>query len=367
MKSWSKEFRITLLILVILIASVILWNLVRHWLVQRAIASSETPTTVTADKAQLTTWRPYLTAVGTLNAIQGVSVSTQAAGNVVCINFNSGQYVKKDDLLIQIDDRAEQAQLQNLQAALKLAELGYFRNKQLALSNTISRQAFDEATARFQQAIANVAQTEATIHYKHITAPFDGRIGIRLVNLGQYVRPGDNMVSLQMMDPLYVNFFLPEKFLHRLHINQSVTVRVDAAPKLRFRGKINALDSLVDVQTHNISVQATLSNKDLKLYPGLFARIQVELPARSNIVTIPQTAINYTLRGNTVFVIKKTGKDKNGHDILIARLREIDTGDQRDNKVVINKGLKAGETVVTSGQLTLTNGDKVIINNQVKP
>lgn len=185
--------------------------------------------------------------------------------------------------------------------------------------------------------------------------------------MGQYVRPGDNIVSLQALNTLYVNFYLPEKYLHQLYINQPVILRVDSQPQRKFTGKINALNSLVDTDTHNISVQATVSNQDEALYPGLFAKLNIVLPTKQNVITVPQTAINYTLYGDTVFVVKKNGKDDSGKDILVVSLREVTTGDERDNKVVITQGLKAGEWVVSSGQLKLANGERVVINNQVRP
>lgn len=365
MQGLNKPTKVTLLVLLLVFGAIISWNIIRDILIKRELAANIPIPAVTTTKAIKGTWQPHLSAVGTLIAINGVNISTQAAGNVVAINFQSGQYIKKNDFLLQIDDRQEQAQLQNNIAAMKLAQITYERNKALVQQNAISQQAFDQACASYQQAVASVAQTQAIINYKHITAPFDGKLGIRQVNLGQYVKPGDNIVSLQSMDPLYVNFFLPEQHLHQLSLGQLVTLRVDAMPKRTFKGKINALESLIDVDTHNLTVQATVNNKDEKLYPGLFARINVILPIKQNVILVPATAINYTVYGNTIFVVNHQ-KNKDGKEILTVTLRDVKTGEEHNNQIILTEGIKAGEEVVTSGQLKLTNGQQIIINNSVK-
>ncbi len=364
MKGFNKQTRITLLILLIVFGGIFAWNIVRGLMIQQKVAENQPIPAVSVTKAKSSTWQPSLYAIGTLTAVNGVSISTQAAGNVVQINFQSGQHVKKDDLIIQIDDRQEQAQLQNNTATLKLAQVTYERNKTLVQKNVIAKQTFDETEARYQQALADVAQTQAIINYKHITAPFDGKIGIREVNLGQYLRAGDPIVSLQSMDPLYVNFFLPEQHLRELSVGQKVTLKVDSMPKIKFEGKINALNSLVDTQTHNIAIQATVPNRNEQLYPGLFARINVILPKKMNVVIVPATAINYTLYGNSIFVLKRE-KIKDQENLTI-ELRDVKTGEQRNDEIIITGGIKAGEEIVTSGQLKLNNGQKVIINNNVQ-
>lgn len=365
MQGLNKPTKVTLLVLLIVFGGIISWNIIRGILIKRNLAANIPIPAVTTTQAIKSTWQPSLYAVGTLIAVNGVNISTQAEGNVVTINFQSGQGVKKNDFLLQIDDRQEQAQLQNNIAAMKLAQITYERNKALLQQSAISQQAFDQACANYQQAVATVAQTQAIINYKHITAPFDGKLGIRQVNLGQYVKPGDNIVSLQSMDPLYVNFYLPEQHLHQLSIGQLVTLKVDAMPKTVFKGRINALESLVDVQTHNLTVQATVNNKDGKLYPGLFARLRVLLPMKKNVVLVPATAINYTVYGDTIFVVNhQKNADK---EILTVSLRDVKTGEERNGQIIITEGIKPGDEVVTSGQLKLTNGQQIIINNTVQP
>lgn len=365
MQGLNKPTKVTFLVLLLVFGAILSWNIIRAILIQRHLAANIPVPAVTTTKATQGTWQPSLYAVGTLVAVNGVNISTQAEGNVATINFQSGQRVKKNDFLLQIDDRQEQAQLQNNLAAMKLAQITNERNKTLLQQNAISQQAFDQSNATYQQAVATVAQTQAIINYKHIIAPFDGKLGIRQVNLGQYVKPGDTIVSLQSMDPLYINFYLPEQHLHQLSIGQLVTLKVDAMPKTIFNGKINALESLVDVETHNLTVQATVNNKDEKLYPGLFARIRVILPLKKKVVLVPATAINYTVYGNTIFVVNR--EKSSGKEILTVSLRDVKTGEERNGQIIITDGIKAGDEVVTSGQLKLTNGQAIIINNAVQP
>jgi membrane fusion protein (multidrug efflux system) len=366
MTGLDKPTKITVLTLLLIFGLILFWNIIRGYIIAKIVAENQPIAAVTTTRAVLGTWHPFIYAVGTVAAINGVSISSQAAGNVVQINFESGQNIKKDTLLVQIDDRQEQAQLQNNIAAMNLAQITFERNKALLAQSAVPRQTYDQSCSQYQQAAAAVAQTQALIAYKHVTAPFDGKLGIRQINLGQYVRPGDNIVSLQSMNPLYVNFFLPEQYLAQLVVGQTITLKVDPAPNRSFQGKINAINSLVDVATHNVAVQATVPNNDGKLFPGLFARVNVVLPLKKKVVLIPQTAINYTLYGNTVFVLQRQ-KDKDGKALLTIALREVETGEQRNNQIIVTKGLKSGEEIVTSGQLKLSNGQTVTINNTIQP
>ncbi len=371
MQETNKPFKIAFLIILIIVIFILLWNILRNYLIERRISQNTPITTISTAFAHQQTWQPYLYAIGTFIATNGVNISTQEAGNVMQINFQSGQRTKKGDLLVLIDDRVEQAQLQNNLAAMKLAEITLERNRQLAAQSAVSKQALDEATAKYQQAAALTAQTKAIIDYKHITAPFDGKLGIRNINLGQYVKPGDNIVPLQNLDPLYVNFFLPEKEIAKLYVGQPIELSVDSPQNKIFTGKINAINSLVDVQTHTITVQATIPNPYEELYPGLFARIKVILAAKKNVVVLSQTAINYTLYGSTVYIVKPYQKtshiEKEENKLFTVDLRPVRIGEQKKGKVVILSGVKAGEMVVTSGQLKLNNGQLVKINNTIQP
>jgi membrane fusion protein, multidrug efflux system len=367
MKGINRQFKMTLLVLLLLFATLFLWHIVKNDHLRKEMERNKPLIAVSTTKVQASTWQPYLYAVGVMDAINGINLSTQVAGNVVKINFKSGQRVKQGDFLIQLDDRVEQAQLENNRAALKLAEITYLRNKVLTEQGAVSKQTSDEATAKYQQAQASVAELQALLSYKHITAPFGGKIGIENISLGQYVKPGDNLVPLQALSPLYVYFYLPEKYVGQLYVNQPIVLTVDSLPKQLFRGKISALNALVDPQTHNMTVQAIIPNQGEKLYPGLFARIKVLLPQRRHVISIPQTAINYTLYGNTVYMVKEEGKNKAGIEMFSVWLRDVSIGEERDNHILITHGLRANECIVSSGQLKLSNGQHVVINNAIQP
>jgi membrane fusion protein (multidrug efflux system) len=360
--------KVMIITLTIVFGGIFLWNVFRHYMIEKFLAENQSPpVTISATTAKTENWFPYLTTIGTLAAINGVSISTQIGGIVTAITFNSGQHVKKGELLIKLDDTIEQADLLNNEAQLKLAQLNYQRNATLFKKHAVSEQNYDQALAQYTEAQAAVEKTQAIIAQKNITAPFDGKIGIRNVNIGQYVSPGTALVSLQSLDPLYVNFYLPEQELRMIQPKQAIQLQIDAYPHQFFLGQLNAVDSLVNVQTHNIKVQAIIPNKQEQLYPGLFATIKVLLPKLENAITVPQTAIAYSLFGNSVFLIQQAGKDEKGKPILRVTQTYVTIGEERDNKVVVLKGLKSGDLVATSGQLKLDNGTQVLINNSVLP
>jgi len=230
----------------------------------------------------------------------------------------------------------------------------------------VSKSTYDQALATLRQAHAQVNKSLVMIGKKNIRAPFSGKIGIRQVNIGQYINPGDTLVSLQSLDPLYVDFSLPEQYLKSLYLNQRISIEVDAYPDEKFYGKITAINALVTEATRSINVQGTLPNTNYRLYPGSFANVNVYLPKRKSVVTVPQTAMTYSLYGNTVYVVEQKGKDRKGKPILRAYERYVTVGPMKDNVVVIKKGIKASEIVVTSGQNKLQNGTRVVINNNVK-
>ena len=323
------------------------------------------PVTISATSATATTWQSYLTSVGTLTAINGVDISTEAPGIVKEIHFNSGQFVNKGDLLILLDTSVESAELKNNLARLKLAELNYKRNETLQKKSVVSQSSFDTIAAELQEAQASVESTQAKIKQKTITAPFSGKIGIREINLGQYVGVGNTIATLQSLDPLYVRFSLPEQNLEHLYLQQPVDVSINLSGGKSIKGTVTAINSKVDQMTRNILVQATIPNKNLQLYPGMFASVKIWLQQQNNVVTLPQTCISYSLHGDSVFIIKAEGKKKK-KQILHANRQYVEVGERRDNEVAILKGIKAGDQVVTSGQLKLQNGTHVIIDNSVE-
>ena len=363
-----RRMLIMIIALIIVFGGIFGWNILRSYFMKKYFANFQPPpVTISAVTAKNSTWTPSISAVGTLAAINGVSVSTEQSGNITDINFESGQMVKQGDLLIQIDDSVDQAQLQSAQATLALAKLSYQRYQKLYTEQAVSEQNRDQIFTNMQTAQASVNQIQATIAQKHITAPFTGKIGIRKVNLGQYVSPGTQLVSLQQMDPLFVNFSIPEQYLGSISLGQAIELEVAGYPKQSFVGKITAINSTVDTQTHNIQLQGTIPNKDNKLYPGLFANIKVMQPTQENVISVPQTAITYSLFGNSVYVIYDDGKDKDGKTIQRVKQVFVSTGAEYKDNIIITDGLKAGEQIVTSGQLKLDNATQVIVNNKVQP
>lgn len=361
---------VTAILLTVGFGGIFGWNVLRGYFINSFFANFEPPpVTISAVQAQEKTWQLYLKAVGSFVASSGVDISSEAAGIVKAINFSSGEEVEQGKVLIQLDDSVEQAVLKDNLAELSLTKLNYQRQRDLSKRGATANSIVDEAQAKLSKAEAAVARTQALIQQKTIRAPFGGKIGIRFVNLGQFISPGsaNKLVTLQALDPLYIQFSLPEQFLQKIYVSQPVALQVEAFGKTIFQGRISAIDAKVDSQTHNFLAQAMVANKDHRLYPGMFADLKIMLPQQNKVITLPSTAIAYTLYGNSVFVIKEEGKDKEGKPILRAYRQFVSTGEQRDGEVMIVDGLKAGDLVVDSGQLKLQNGTRVAVDNTVKP
>lgn len=359
-----KGIKIVILGLMTFFVLLFAWGILRYFITKMGLASYRPPPqVVSAEKVSVQNWRPHIPAIGTMSAVNGVTVSAEQSGNVVRINFISGHDAKEGDILVVLDDNIEQAQLQSAIAKANLAFITFQRNKNLLAQKAVSTEAFDQAKSSYDQAVADKNQVQAVIEQKHIRAPFTGRLGIRQVNLGQYISPGQAIVSLQAMDPLYVNFSLPEQHLHSLYLQQALELQTQAVLNKTFLGKISALNSTVDQQTHNILVQGTVANPDSQLYPGLFVNVAVELPPRSQVIVVPQTAVTFSLFGSTVYVVYKDTDERTGRDILRAKRVAVSVGEQRNDKVVIDKGLKPNDTIVTSGQVKLEDGVQIEIKN----
>ncbi len=314
------------------------------------------PSMVEFSTAQVELWRPSLTSIGTLSARQGVDIKTETPGLVSDVLFQSGQQVDKGALLIQLDDDIEQANLNSYLASEKLARLTWDRDRTLLKKNAVSQTQFDKSSASLDEARAAVEQTKATLRKKKVEAPFSGQIGIRRVEPGDYVQEGTLVATLQNLDQLYVNFSLPEQDYPALYIGQDISFTVQAWPDKAFSGQVNAINARVDSSTRNIEVRALVKNGDQKLIPGMFADIKVLARDEKKVITVPRTAVTYTLYGDSVFVI--TGEQ----DDLSVRLTQVSTGDIRRDRVEIVSGLEAGDRVVSAGQLTLRNGARVALD-----
>jgi membrane fusion protein (multidrug efflux system) len=324
------------------------------------------PTAVTTDVAQKSEWQPTLESVGTATAVNGVTISTDLAGIVRQIAFESGNKVRAGDLLVHLDTTQEEAQLHQSEAQRDFASVTLKRDKDLLAKHAISQSDYDNAEASFRQAQAAVDQFTALIARKTLRAPFEGVTGIRQVNLGQYLKEGDMVVTLQAFDPIYVNFSLPQQDLSKLAVGQPVALRVDAFEGQAFDGKITAINSLVDQATRNIQVQATFHNSDLRLRPGMFAKVSVIMSEKQDVVAIPATAIHYAPYGDSIFIVSEM-KDPQGKEYKGVREQFIKTGTSRGDMISVVSGLKPGDEVVTSGVFRLKSGAHVSVNNQIKP
>ncbi|WP_172144210.1 MULTISPECIES: efflux RND transporter periplasmic adaptor subunit [Pseudomonas] len=331
-------------------------------------AAPPPPISVNAADAVERPWQSRLPAIGTLKAFQGIDLTVEVAGTARDVLFQSGEKVRLDQPLIQMDSEVEQASLGTAQAELGLAQVEYQRGRNLVARQAISRSEFDRLSAELQKANASVAQLQATLAKKRILAPFAGTIGIRQVDVGDYLASGTTIATLQDLSTLFVDFFLPEQNVPQLAIGQRVRVQVAAYPDEVFEGQIDAINPKVEATTRNLLVRARLANPDEKLLPGMFANLQVLLAGETPQVLVPETAITYTLYGNSVYVIEAQhaddGSPANAADdqpVLQVERRFVETGERREGQVVILKGLQAGERVVSAGQLKLDSGARVVI------
>ncbi|HMF94762.1 MAG TPA: efflux RND transporter periplasmic adaptor subunit [Vicinamibacterales bacterium] len=324
------------------------------------------PEAVTTIAAVEERWPETLSAIGSVAAVQGVTISADLPGTVDRIGFEAGQAVREGEILALLDTRQEQAQLAAAEAQRELARLNFERMQGLLNENVVSRAEFDRATADQRQSDARVGEIKATIERKTIRAPFSGILGIRRVNLGQYLSAGDALVALQSLNPIYVNFGVPQQSIAQMRTGRSVRVTADTLAGVEFTGRITAIDSVVDESTRNVQVQATLANGNGKLRPGMFVQAEVQVGATSAIVSLPASAISYAPFGDSVFVVTDL-KDQSGKSYRGVRQQFVKLGAARGDQISVRSGLKAGDEVVTSGVFKLRNGAAVVVNNKVRP
>ncbi|GLZ87403.1 resistance-nodulation-cell division efflux membrane fusion protein [Metapseudomonas resinovorans] len=331
-------------------------------------SAPQPPISISAEKAIEQPWQSRLPAIGSLKAFQGVDLTVEASGTVQDVLFLSGEKIKLGQPLIQMDSDVERASLATAEAELSLARVEFERGRSLVSRQNISKSEFDRLSSELQAATGKVAQLKALMDKKRIVAPFAGTIGIRQVDVGDFLSSGTIIATLQDLDTLFVDFFLPEQSAPLLKVGQRVRISVAAFPGESFEGDIAALNPKVEEATRNLQVRAMLQNPDGKLLPGMFANLEVLLPGDQDRVVVSESAITYTLYGNSVYVIdeKKNAegqpeKGPDGEAQLVVERRFVETGERRDGKVVVLKGLQAGEQVVTSGQLKLDNGSHVAV------
>ena len=325
------------------------------------------PQTVSTTTANRSPWQSHLEAVGTLQAVQGADLAPEVSGLVSKINFSSGQEVEAGTLLLKLDDSSDLARLRSLKVKAELAQKTYQRDREQFQENTVSQATLDTDLANLKSAEAQVEEQQALVDKKEIRAPFAGRLGIRLVDLGQFLNAGDRIVTLQALDPIYVDFYLPQRSLGRIDTGMAVKVESDAYSEKIFSGQVSAISPKIDADTRNIQVRARIHNPDHLLLPGMFVTTIIDVGKTQKEITLPQTAISYNPYGDIVFLVKEKGKDKDGKPSLVAEQRFVTTGDTRGDQIAILEGLEPGDIVVSSGQLKLRNHSPVIINNEIQP
>jgi membrane fusion protein, multidrug efflux system len=363
----AKRMVVTLGIAVALIATL---GLVKFKQIQTAIAEGAAfqppPEAVTTIVAAEEEWPATLSAIGTMVAVQGVTVSADLPGTVDRILFESGQAVHEGDVLAVLDTRQEQAQLAALEAQRDLARITFERLQGLLNERVISQAEFDRANAEFRQTDARVGEVRAVIERKKIRAPFSGILGLRQVNLGQYLAGGGELVTLQSLSPIHANFGVPQQAAGQISVGRSVRITTEDGSDVQWAGRVTAIDSKVDEATRNIQIQATLTNPDGKLRPGMFVQAEVVLGPSQARVALPASAISYAPYGDSVFVVTDL-KDPDGRTYRGVRQQVVKLGPARGDQIAILSGIKPGEEVVTSGVFKLRNGAAVVVNNKVQP
>lgn len=324
------------------------------------------PATVATAMAETQEWQPQIQVVGSFKPVRGADLSVEVAGIIDAVKFDSGGDVKAGAEIIKLRDSDDVAKLHTLEASRDLWQANYDRDQAQLQRQLISKAQFDITSSNLKQFQAQIAEQQAIVDKKTLRAPFDGHLGIRSVNEGQYIGPGTVVVTLQALDPIFIDFFLPQQQLEQIRIGQNIDVKVDAFPNATFSGRITTIDPKVDPSSRNVAVRATLPNKDRKLLPGMYATALIATGQPQRYITLPQTAITFNPYGNMVFLVKP-GKDKDGKDALIATQTVVTTGATRGDQIAVLSGLKQGDEIVTAGQMKLQSGAPVVKNNAILP
>ena len=362
-----KRMFFMLAVVIVIIAGL---GFVKYRQIQTAIAQGSSfappPDAVTTVVAKGETWPSTLNVIGTTAAIQGVTVSADLPGAVDKIHFESGQAVHAGDILVELDTRQERAQLAAAESDRDLARINSDRDQQLVKEGVVARNQYDNSSAQQKSTEAKVGEIRATIDRKTIKAPFSGILGIRQINLGQYLAAGQAIVSLQALNPIYVNFGIPQQQSSLVQAGRTLRLTSDDVPGVEFAGRVTAIDSVVNEATRNIQVQATLANPGGKLRPGMFVQVELKLGASRDVISLPASAINYAPYGDSVFVVADL-KDPKGKSYRGVRQQFVKVEGSRGDQVAVVSGLKSGDEVVSSGVFKLRNGAAVQVNNKIQP
>lgn len=366
-KGTTKRMIIMLLIAAVVFGLIYGFQLFRNSMIQKSIrGQGMPPQAVSTTVAQMQTWQPSVEVVGNMRASSGANLSAEVSGLVSAIHFESGATVKAGQVLVELNAAPQKAQLEQLKAAVALAQQTYQRDLEQFKVQAISQATVDVDASNLKSAQAQVAAQQAVIAQKVIRAPFSGRLGIRQVDLGQYVGPGTVLVNLQKLNPMYLDFTVPQAQIDLIKVGEKITANTNALAGKTFTGQITAVEPQVDTATRNLKVRARFANPYGVLLPGLFATARVGNGGTQQYITLPNTAVAYNPYGSTVFIVN-SGKGKDGKAQMTVQQHFITTGLTRGDQVAVLSGLKGGETVVTAGQLKLHNGAPVFINNSVQP
>jgi membrane fusion protein, multidrug efflux system len=330
-------------------------------------AASSPPQTVSAAKAGYSEWQTKIAAVGSLRAMKGADLSLEVSGVVDSISFTSGDDVEKGAPLLKLRAADDAAKLESLQATAELSEITYQRDLRQFKVQAVSQATLDTDAANLKNAKAQVAQQQAILDKKFLLAPFAGHLGIRAVDIGQYLGAGTVIVTLQALDPIFVDFYVPQQSVDQIRLGQTVDVKVDAFKDQAFAGEISAVNPKVDSGNRNVQIRATLKNPDHKLLPGMYATVEIKTASPQNYITLPQTAISYNPYGDTVYIVDNKGSGADGKPQLVARQTFVTTGATRGDQVAVLKGVEAGNMIVTTGQIKLHNGSAILIDNSITP
>jgi membrane fusion protein (multidrug efflux system) len=359
---------IVIILLVLVVGGVMGFNYFKYVtkIKPQMAAQASAPQTVSTIEAATQPWQDYVQSTGTLRAVRGADLSAQAAGIVDELSFDSGNDVPAGKVLLRLKPNDDYAKLEQLKAAAELAAQTLKRDQEQLAAQAISQAAIDTDVSTLKSARAQVDAQDALIGEKIVKAPFAGRLGIRQVDLGQYLTAGTAVVTLQALDPILIDFYVPQQELAKLKVGQAVTATVDTYPGQTFPGALESINAKVDTASRNVQVRASFKNPDKRLFPGMFAAVRIVEGGQAERITLPQTAITYNPYGDAVFIVEQ-GKDSNGKARLTVQQRFIKLGPTRGDQIAIDSGIKPGEVVVTAGQIKLRNGTAVVINNAVEP
>ena len=364
----TKRMLIMLAVVGVLFGGILGWQLFgKPYMMRKFIPVGVIPPqTVSTAKAGFSEWQGEFQAVGTLRAVRGADIAPEVAGVITAIHFQSGQEIEAGAPLVQLNAESDLARLQSLAAAAELAEVNYQRDQKQLEIQAVSRAVVDADAANLKSAKAQLAEQQALVNKKLVRAPFAGRVGIRAVDIGQYVTAGTKLVTLQALDPAYVDFYAPQKSLGKIVLKQKITLKTDAFAGEQFPGEISSIDPKVDPATRNVQVRATVRNPKRALLPGMFATVTIASGEPQRYITLPQTSVSYNPYGDTVFVVEEH-KSQDGKASLLAQQKFVTTGSTRGDQVAILSGIKEGDTIVTAGQIKLRTGVPVIVNNSIQP